>query len=317
MNENDARGADGTRKADSDKERDLAGRVVVVTGASSGFGKGTALRLAEEGAHVVLAARRGDLLQAMAEELEAAGRDALVVPTDVSRRDDVEALAAAAIARHGRIDVWINNAGVGAIGPFDRVPLPDHEQVLATNLFGTLYGSWFACRQFLVQGHGTLINLASELGMHTVPYYTSYAAAKHGIVGLGDALRQEIAQSGHEHIHVCSVMPTAHDTPFFDHAANYTGHEVQAPQPLHDPWNVVETLVRLVRDPEDKEIVGGDGFVKVWLKRLAPGLAEKMAGKQMHKTQMERAPRATDRPGALHEPSPHGTEVAGGRLEGR
>ena len=134
------------------------------------------------------------LIPVLGSRLALARERALAVPTDVSRREDVERLGKQAVAEFGRIDVWINNAGVGALGPFERIPLELHEQVIRTDLLGTLYGSHVAYRQFLEQGRGTLINVSSELGRHTVPYYTSYAAAKHGVVGLGDALRQEIEQ---------------------------------------------------------------------------------------------------------------------------
>lgn len=294
---------------------DLSQKVIVVTGASSGFGKGAALRFAAEGASLILAARREELLDDLARQCEAAGGQAVAVATDVSDEKDVERLAWRAVDHFGRIDIWVNDAGVGALGRFERIPLADHKQVIATNLLGTLYGSWYAYRQFLKQGGGTLINIASELGSHTVPYYSSYTAAKHGVVGLGDALRQEIDQGKLKGIHVCTVQPTAHDTPFFDHAANYTGHEVQAPKPLHDPENVVETIVRLARDPQDKEIVGGDGIVKILMKKVAPALSEKMGAKQMHKTQMEDPPPAGDSPGAVRAPMREGTEVSGGRLQ--
>ena len=142
-------------------ERNLAGKVVVVTGASSGFGKGTALELARRGASVVLAARRGELLEAVARACTASGARAIAVPTDVSQPRDVEQLARRALAALGRIDVWINNAGVGALGRFERVPLADHEQVIGTNLLGTLYGSYAAYRHFLAQGSGILINVCT------------------------------------------------------------------------------------------------------------------------------------------------------------
>jgi len=291
----------------------VAGKVVVITGASSGFGKGTALALAGQGATVVLAARRGHLLSEVAAACRQAGARALAVPTDVSQPRQVERLAQSALDAFHRVDVWINNAGVGALGPFERVPLAEHTQVIATTLLGTLYGSYAAYRQFLAQGAGILINVASELGRHTVPYYASYAAAKHGVVGLSESLRQEIAQQAREHVHVCLVMPTAHDTPFFDHVANYTGREVQAPPPLHDPQAVVDTLVRLAADPQDKEIVGADGVIKILLKSLAPALEEKIAARQMHKTQMEQAPPAADSSGAVREPMAEGRDVSGGR----
>ena len=292
----------------------LLGKVVVITGASSGFGKGAALAFAEAGSSVVLAARRDHLLDELAALCEARGATAArAVPADVSRSTDVAVLADVALQELGRIDVWVNNAGVGALGPFERVPLADHAQVIATDLLGTVYGSWFAYRRFLEQGHGTLINVASELGRHAVPYYASYAAAKHGVVGLGDSLRQEIAQRGIDGVHVCTVLPTAHDTPFFDHAANYTGHAVQAPAPLHDPANVVEAIVGLARDPKDEKIVGGDGVAKVWMKRIAPRIADRMGARMMHRTQIEKAPPAPDSEGAVRTPMEGGTGVSAGR----
>jgi NAD(P)-dependent dehydrogenase (short-subunit alcohol dehydrogenase family) len=292
----------------------VEGKVIVITGASSGFGKGAALRFAARGDAVVVAARRGDVLDELAVDCEAAGGRARAVVTDASDLQSVRRLAEDALSEFGRFDVWINNAGVGALGPFEKVPIEFHEQVIKTDLLGTLYGSWIAYQQFLRQGAGILINVASELGRHTVPYYASYAAAKHGMVGLSDSLRQEVLQQEHRDIHVCTVMPTAHDTPFFDHAANFTGHEVQVPTPLHDPANVVETLVRLADDPKDKEIVGADGVVKILMKSLAPGLTERLAARQMHTLQMKNAPPAGNSPGSVKAPSGGGTGVSGNRL---
>jgi len=299
------------------EERDLSGKVVVITGASSGFGKGAAEAFARQGAHVVLAARREELIEQTARDQVEQGGEALAVATDVRLPRDVERLADRALEEFGHIDVWINNAGVGAVGPFQDVPLELHEEVVRTGLLGTLYGSYFAYTQFLAQGFGTLINVSSELGKHTAPYYASYTAAKHGVVGLSQSLRQELDQNGIEDVHVCLVLPTAHDTPFFDHAANYTGHRVEAPSPLHDPQDVVDALVGLALDPEDEKIVGSDGIVKVLLKKLLPSAAEKMGAKQMHRTQMEKAPPGPDTEGAVIRPIPAGTEVSAGRRRDR
>jgi NAD(P)-dependent dehydrogenase (short-subunit alcohol dehydrogenase family) len=292
---------------------ELRGKAIVITGASSGFGRGAALAFADAGASVVLAARRGQLLDEIAHECRGRGAKAVSLQTDVSNPEDVAVLAERAISELGSFDVWINNAGVGAIGPFERVPLEDHEQVIATNLLGTLYGSHFAYRHFLERGSGILINVSSELGKYGAPYYASYVAAKHGVVGLGEALRQELEQNEIEDVHVCTVLPTAHDTPFFDHVANYSGHEVQAPEPLHDPENVIHALLRLAVDPRDQEIVGVDGVAKILMKKIAPGVAEKFAARRMHETQMEKAPLTPDSPGAVRAPSPVGTEVNAGR----
>lgn len=298
-------------------KHDLNGKVVVITGASSGFGKGTALELARAQAHLVLAARRSELLTQLAGQCRDFGVQTLAVPTDVADREQVEQLCRSALDRFGRIDVWINNAGVGALGRFEAVPLEDHVKVIETDLLGTLYGSYFAYRQFLKQGEGILINMASELGRHTAPYYASYTAAKHGVTGLCESLRQELNQGGIENVHVCLIMPTAHDTPFFDHLANYTGRQVQAPTPLHDPQNVVDALVRLARNPKDQKIVGADGIAKILLKNVAPRTEEKLGARQIHKSQMEDAPAAPDTDGAVLSPIPTGTAVRGGRLEQR
>ncbi len=294
---------------------DLHGKVIVITGASSGFGKGTALELARQGARLVLAARRDELLDELALECKAAGGDAIAIATDVSDREEMLNLAREALGELGRIDIWINNAGVGALGRFTEVPLDIHEQVVKTDLLGTIYGSYVAWEQFLQQGRGTLINVASELGKHTVPYMSSYTASKHGVVGLSQVLQQEAKDAKLDDVHVCIVMPTAHDTPFFDHEANYTGHEVRAPEPLHDPQEVVDALVALCRNPKDEKIVGADGVVKIAMKRLMPGAAESMATKQMHKTQFEDAPPAPSTRGAVEAPTPIGEDVSAGRLK--
>src|SRR5215216_2295834 len=121
-------------------DQDLNGKVIVITGASSGFGKGAALAFAEAGASVVLAARRGELLDELANECVAKGGKALAVPTDVSEKTDVEQLAHAVVAAFEHIDVWINNAGQAALGRFEAIPLNDHVQVIKTDLLGTVYG---------------------------------------------------------------------------------------------------------------------------------------------------------------------------------
>lgn len=289
-------------------------RVIVITGASSGFGKGTARRLAQSGASLVLAARRGPLLEELARECEAAGSPTLAVTTDVSRREDMERLGREAVSRFGRIDVWINDAGVAALGRFEEIPLADHVQVIETNLLGTIYGSYVALQQFRRQKQGTLINMASVLGKIPAPYYASYAASKYAIVGLSAALRQELRQNRVDDVHVCTVMPTTFDTPFFDHVANYTGHEVKPIPPVYDPERVIDVLVRLVSEPEDEVMVGTAGKISDVAHHIAPDTIEKIWGKQVHKTQIEKAAPAQTAPGSLHGPVVIGTEVSGGRL---
>ena len=191
-----------------DKQQ-LREKVIVITGASSGFGKGAAREFAQAGASVVLAARRDDLIEELARECESLGGKAVAIPTDVRKQEEVELLAQDTIREFGRIDVWINNAGAGAVGHFEEVPIADHVAVIETTLMGTVFGSYYAMRRFREQGQGTLINIASVIGKVPSPYFGSYAAAKHGVVGLSAVLRQELAQDKIETIKVSTVMPTS------------------------------------------------------------------------------------------------------------
>src|SRR5689334_18908249 len=131
----------------ADREK-LRNKIIVITGASSGFGKGAAREFAKAGANLVLAARREELLDELANECSSLGGKAIDVPTDVRSAEQVQALAREAIAAFGRIDIWINNAGAGAVGRFEEVPLEDHVAVIETTLMGTVYGSYYAMRQF-------------------------------------------------------------------------------------------------------------------------------------------------------------------------
>jgi short-subunit dehydrogenase len=299
----------------SEKEDVLLDKVVVLTGVSSGFGLGGAVAFARAGAKIVLAARRGEVLQEVVETCEAEGADTIAVEMNVSDELEISELAQTALSRFGRIDLWINNAGAGAIGRFDVIPLEDHVQVIETTLLGTLYGSWVALRQFHHQGEGILINVASIAGKVAAPFYASYAAAKHGVVGLSAALRLELEQEPEQNrgIRVCTLLPDAHDTPFFQHAANYSGHEVEPPPPVHDPKEVVEAMLQLAREPRDEMVVGSAGKIATAARRVSPALAESMLARS-HAKQMETPP-AEDTDGSFIEPSPVGTRVRGGWSE--
>jgi short-subunit dehydrogenase len=286
--------------------QNLTEKVIVLTGASSGFGRGAALAFAKAGASLVLAARGLGSLNEVATECKAAGARTLVVPTDVSQEEAVEALAGAAISEYGCIDVWVNDAGVAAIGRFEEVPLADHLQVIRTDLLGTISGSYFALRHFHERKQGILINIASVIGKIPSPYYGSYTAAKFGIVGLNASLRQELELAKLTDIHVCTVMPMAMDTPFFEHASNYTGKVAEPIPPLYDADKVVETIVALASRPEKEVIVGGMGKVIVAAHQVIPAVVEKMMGKQTDTAQLEKADDAADTEGAVRTPSETG-----------
>lgn len=253
---------------------DFTKDVIVITGATSGLGKGLALKLTALGAAVILAARDEDELDRVADQCRERGGKALAVRTDITSRDQVEALGGAALENFGHITVWINNAGIGAIGAFEEVPVEDHARVLETNLLGVFYGSHFAMRSFRAQGYGHLINIASMLGKIPTPYFSSYNASKQGVVSLGQTIRHELRQRKSGKISISTVLPMAMDTPFFQHAANYTGHQARPIPPVTDVARCVEQICRLIRAPRPQLIIGGAGRLASLAHAICPPMAE-------------------------------------------
>jgi short-subunit dehydrogenase len=297
--------------------KQLRNHVVVITGASSGFGRGAAQKFARAGADLVLAARRGEVLEDVARVCRKRGVRVLTVETDVSEREQVEALADRAIGEFGRIDVWVNNAGVATYGRFNDSPIEEHEQVIRTNLLGTTYGSRAALEQFRRQGRGTLINVSSFAGVVSFPYGASYTASKHGIRGLGMALRQELVANGERNIHVCTVSPTSMDTPFFQHAANHTGRRVKPIPPVYDPQLVVDAIYNVALNPQGEVVVGGRAKVASAVAQVTPRMLERQMARRTHKATIEKSEPAPDTEGNLFAPVEFGTGVRGGWNRGR
>src|SRR5918911_2162180 len=215
---------------------DMKDKVVVVTGASSGIGRATAHAFAKRGASLMLAARSDQQLDIVERECADLGVRAIGVPTDVADNEQIERLGARAEEEYGRVDVWVNNAGLLLLGRIDEAPVEDFERIIQTNLMGTAYGSRVALKHFRQRGQGTLINVSSIVSGMGQIYSSAYTASKWGVRGLSEALRMEVAdQPG---IHVCTVMPSAIDAPIFQHAANYTGQDIKALPPVYPPEQV-------------------------------------------------------------------------------
>jgi short-subunit dehydrogenase len=288
-----------------------ADRVVVIAGASSGFGRGVALELADQRAQLVLAARRTELLDELVRECEARGARAIAVTTDVSRESDVKQLADAAIDRFGRIDVWINMAGVGAFGRFNEVPLADHHRVIDVNVNGVINGSYYAIDQFRKQSSGTLINIASVAGRVPLPYYPSYVASKHAVIGLGASINQELRASGDRNIHVSTINPFSSDTPWFDHAANYSGRKARMIL-LDPPEKTIRAVVAATLNPRQEVNVGYKSKLSDVSHRFARRLTEGSTAAVVHKVAIQDAPPMEQRTaGSLYEPMQGGQEVDG------
>lgn len=287
-------------------------KVVVIAGASSGFGKGVALELAGQGANLVLAARRTPLLEELARECQQRGaKAAVVVTTDVSDAEQVRSLAQTAVQRFGSIDVWINMAGVGALGRFEEIPLADHHRAIDVNLTGVVNGSYYALQQFRRQGSGTLINIASVAGRVPFPYYSSYVASKHAVIGLGAAINQELRLNGERNIHVSTINPFAADTPWFEHAANHSGHKARQIM-LDPPEKVIKSVVAATVRPKPEVSVGYKAKMSVASHRVAQRLTQRLVGNLNHKVLIKDSPPQPPTAGSLHEPM-----LAGDTIDGR
>ncbi|WP_328335588.1 MULTISPECIES: SDR family oxidoreductase [unclassified Streptomyces] len=193
----------------------IEGKVVVITGASSGIGEATALLLAERGAKVVLGARRPERLEALVARIEKAGGQAVCARTDVKRREDLSRLVALASDRYGKIDVLVSNAGVGLISPLDELRVEDWEEMIDVNLKGVLYGIAAALPVFREQGSGHFVNTVSTAGLRIVPLQSVYAATKNAVRTISEGLRQEAGGS----LRVTVVSPGFTRTEFGDSMA--------------------------------------------------------------------------------------------------
>lgn len=291
-------------------------KTIVITGASTGIGRATALAFARRRDHIVLAARTEEKLDDAARECERLGGRALVVPTDVTDEAQVQRLAHEAIEAFGKIDVWINNAGVGLLGRFDEVPINEHRRVFETNFFGYLYGAWAALRVFKRQGYGVIINNASISSIIPLPRVAAYVASKQAIRGLSMSLRQDLLVDGYENIHVCTLMPTTIDTPAFQHAANLTGYEPKIRGPIIEPEKVARVIVKLSEKPEREVFVGHLGRLSAFAFTLAPGLLERFIAYGTYRSFLNRRKPVEPHTGNLYDPVRDRTRISGGWKKG-
>jgi len=285
------------------KLKPLNEQVIVITGASSGIGLATADEAAKRGAKVVLAARSGESIDEIVSRIIAAGGEAIGVTCDVADRAQVERLARSAVDRFGRIDTWVNNAGVAIYGRLDEVSDEDNRRLFDTNFWGLVNGSLAALPHLRTNG-GALINVGSEVSDAYVPLLGMYTASKHAVKGFTDALRVEVEDVDKAPVSITLIQPTATDTPFPQNARNYMDKEPKLPDPLDDPQDVADAILDAAEHPTRSKKVGAMSKISTTVAKVAPGLGDKMAAKQADRQQYEERPRDPD--GSLNKPSESG-----------
>jgi short-subunit dehydrogenase len=254
------------------KPRELTGRVVVITGASSGIGAATAVACGRAGMRVVLAARRTDRLAAVAAEVTKAGGAARVIPADVEDEASVRALIAGAEAVWGRLDVLVNNAGVGILATVEQTTPAEFERLIRVNYLGAVHGVLAALPHMRRQGDGHLVNVASVVGKRASPFRAAYVASKFALVGFSEALRLELRGSG---IHVTCVCPIGTATEFHVAEPNRLGVPGRG-GPIQSAEHVARAIVRALRRPRAEVHPYPPARLLFLANDLAPGLVDRL-----------------------------------------
>lgn len=227
-------------------------KVVVITGATTGFGKGTAELLATKGARVVISGRREELGEQVAADIRAKGGEAMFTFADVNDEASVESLVAATVARYGRLDMAVNNAGISTEGAkIGDSETARFQEMIQTNVLGVYFGMKYQIRQMLENGGGSIVNLASIAGLNGIPYTGPYCATKHAVVGLTKAGALDYATQG---IRINAVAPGAAKTEIIGKAMTqgvYDEEGISAMHPMNrmgTPQEIVNGIVWLLSD---------------------------------------------------------------------
>lgn len=282
-------------------------QVVVLTGASSGIGLCTARQAAERGACLVLVARSTEVLDRLAAELNGNAIDgkrrAVVVAADVSDRRQLEEVPRVAIDTFGRIDTWINNAGVSIFGRLDQVDEKDSRRMFDINFWGVVNGSLIALPHLKREG-GALINLGSEASDAVIPLQGMYSASKHAVKGFTDALRVEIEDVDKSPVSITLIQPTAVNTPYPEHARNYMDQEPKLPDPMIDPEDVARAILKAATEGGRDIKVGSMSVLNTTMSKIMPSVADKMSARQVDRQQKWEDPKHPQ--GTLYEPGHSG-----------
>jgi short-subunit dehydrogenase len=276
---------------------------MVITGASSGIGLATAEAAAQRGARLVLVARSGETLDEIAERLEGDGAQVLAITADITDEGELERVAAEAIDRFGRIDTWVNDAGLSIYGRLDEVAEEDSRRLFDVNFWGLVRGSLVALR-YMKETGGAIINVGSEVSDAVVPLQGMYSASKHAVKGFTDALRVEVQELDKAPVAITLIQPTAVDTPFPEHAKNYMSRQPKLPTPMIEPEKVAEAILQAAVSPTRELKVGAMAKVNATVAKIAPALANKVEGKQAKRQQRDEPPQ--DPEGTLYKPGENG-----------
>jgi short-subunit dehydrogenase len=287
------------------------GETVVITGASSGIGKATAEAFAEQGADLVLAARGEEALTETAELCRKLGATVIAVPTDTSVAEDVQNLVREALEFSGKIDYWVNNAGVLAFGKFEEIPVDVSDQIVKTNLLGYMHSAHAVLPVFKKQKKGVLLNNISIGGWMPAPYGTAYTASKFGVRGMVETLQGEV--SDFPDIHICALYPGFQKSSGIEHAANYSGIKLSTPPPAFDPRKLAASIVKTAKNPTEASYPDWSAVVFKNLYEIFPGIVRYVSSAGVRMA-MKKAAKDENTGGNVQNPSAGNMRIDGKTL---
>jgi NAD(P)-dependent dehydrogenase (short-subunit alcohol dehydrogenase family) len=279
------------------------GRVIVVTGASSGVGRATAREFAARGASVALLARGQDGLDGAAKDVEAQGGRALPIALDVGIADQVEAAASRAEDELGPIDVWVNAAMTTVFAPFSKIRAEEFARVTETDYLGYVYGTMAALRMMRPRDRGVIVQVGSALAFRSIPLQSAYCGAKHAIAGFTSSVRTELLhdRSG---VRITQVHLPAVNTPQFDHCLTRMPNEPQPVPPIYQPEIPARAIVWAAEHPRREHWVGATTVATILANRIVPGLLDRYLARTNYGAQQTDRRLDPDRRDNLWEPLP-------------
>jgi NAD(P)-dependent dehydrogenase (short-subunit alcohol dehydrogenase family) len=295
-----------------------AGPIVVITGASAGLGRAIAHGFAKRGARIGLVARNPEALEAAKRECEDLGGRALVLPTDVSDAEAVDAAANHVEEEFGPIDIWVNDAMVSVFSPVKEMEASDYKRVTDVLYLGFVHGTLSALKRMLPRDRGTIIQIGSALSYRSIPLQSAYCACKHAINGFTDSLRCELHHDN-SNVKVTAIQMPAMNTTQFDWVKNRMPNDTQPVPPIYEPELAAEVVVAagLAKHPRPEYWVGTPTVAAIIGQKFIPGLLDIYLGKTGYKSQqIPNEPKNPNAPNNLYDYVP-GKHSARGKFADR